>query len=107
MLFNKWYVWSPGFEIRSDGVTSQTPAIYTRYKVAPNGSYCTNNVNSVYFKLQITILLTQRKNLVNVDNDKTSIYMLFKFCLQVFFSFFLSWVSNTQPNHWIKRMANI
>jgi len=23
-----------------------------------------------------------------------------------FFSFFLSWVSKTQPNHWTKRMAN-
>jgi len=34
----------------------------------------------------------------------------FKFVLKavwnLFFSFFLTWVSKTQPNHWTKRMAN-
>ena len=29
-----------------------------------------------------------------------------RFRVPIHFSFFLSWVSKTQPNHWTKRMAN-
>jgi len=52
-------------------------------KVVPNGSYCRKYWTSNSSKLQITILLKERKNSIDAEMNNSFIYMLFKFDLQV------------------------
>jgi len=73
----------PGFETGSVGIKIQGSAIYAVQTVVPNWSYCTVLQNADWFKPEITILLTERKNSVDAENNESFIYMLFKLYVQV------------------------
>jgi len=74
-----------GFEPGFAGIKIQGAAICAMRTVVPNGSYWTvvSNASADYFKLRITILLTERKNAVNAKNNESFTYLLFKLCVQV------------------------